>query len=694
MGIFDLFRPAKRGGAGSGEAAPPDDEVRAARLVDEGNALADEGRVAEAMERYEAALALVPGLARAHLNIGNALLATGQAQGALEAYGAALAARPGYAAAHYNIGNAHARLGHAQAAMAAYLQAARLEPGFVDAWVALGNVQDDLRLHDDAMASYEQALVLNPGYAQVHANLGNLLRQLGRPDDAAQCFRRALELEPRLAQAHLGLGSVLQDQQDWPAALACFRRAATAQQDAGSALAQAYHCANQLCDWSRRQEDELALADMVARGTPGVPPFFLLSLEPAAGEAPLLQRRAGKQFAEAALAGALAAVLPADAREHHPQERLRIGYLSADFHDHATMHLLRGVLAGHDRSKVAIAAYSYGAVDDEMTEQVRQDCETFRDLRDLSDADAAALIAADRVDILVDLKGFTRHTRLGISARRPAPVVVSWLGYPGTLGLPGLADYVVGDAIVTPPQHRAHFSETLALMPHCYQPNDGEKVIGATPTRAEAGLPEDAFVFCSFNQSYKFNPATFGVWCRLLAEVPGSVLWLLPSSDAMAANLQREAAARGIGKERLVFSPTLPLADHLARLGLADLALDTFPYNSHTTGSDALWAAVPLVTRTGSTFASRVAASLLHAAGLPELVTHDWDGYFTLARSLASDPRRLRAIRGKLRQDRGHLPLFDTRRFTRDLERLYARIWQQHESGVREIIVLRDEAGA
>jgi protein O-GlcNAc transferase len=691
MRILDMFRPARR--STSNDEGSPDDEAQAACMVDEGNALCDEGRLAQAMERYAAALSLAPGMPRAHLNLGNALLAKGDPAAALDAYAMALANKPGYAAAHYNIGNANARLGHTQAVMASYQRAVELEPGFVDAWVALGNVQDDLRLHEEAIASYERALLLNPNYAQVHVNLGNVLHQRGRLERAVQCCRRALELEPGLGQAHTALGRLMQELNDWPAALACFRRAAVAGEDLGSALVYAYHCANQLCDWSNRSEDEAALAGLIARGAPGIAPFFLLSLQPQSGDAALLQRQVNQRFAETALGGVLSAISPRLAPRREPSERLRIGYLSADFHEHATMHLLRGVLARHDRSRFAITAYSYGAVDDEMTLQVKQTCEGFRDLAALTDVQAAQLIADDGVDILVDLKGFTKQTRLGITARRPAPVVVSWLGYPGTLGLPALADYLVGDPIVTPPEARDRYSETLALMPQCYQPNDCEKLIGAKPTRAQAGLPENAFVFCSFNQSYKFNPESFDVWCRLLAHVPGSVLWLLPSSGPMAANLQHEARTRGIAPERLIFSPTLPLADHLARLALADVALDTFPCNSHTTGSDALWAGVPLVTRMGDTFASRVAASLLHAARLPELVTHDWDSYFSLAKSLALDPNRLAAIRGKLSAGRSAVPLFDTPRFTRDLERLYCRIWEQSARGVREIIVLQDEAG-
>jgi protein O-GlcNAc transferase len=288
----------------------------------------------------------------------------------------------------------------------------------------------------------------------------------------------------------------------------------------------------------------------------------------------------------------------------------------------------------------------------------------------------------------VDLKGFTRDARLEISAFRPAPVLVSWLGYPGTLGHPVLADYIIGDAVVTPPANAADFSETLALMPHCYQPNDRSRRIGPMPDREAAGLPVNAFVLCSFNQTFKFNPESFDIWCRLLREIPDSVLWLLAAPEDAENNLRREAHTRGIESSRLVFAPRLPLQDHLGRLQLADLALDTFPCNSHTTASDALWAGVPLVTLVGETFASRVAASLLNAAGVPELATHSWDEYAQLAKSLVSDPSRLQAIRQRLLDGRMTSPLFDTVRFTRDLEQLYLRMWEQHARGDRQIIQL------
>jgi predicted O-linked N-acetylglucosamine transferase (SPINDLY family) len=627
------------------------DEAGAMALVEKGNLLEDGGDPEGARRCYEEAIALAPRLARAHLNLGNALLASGQVAGALAAYRAALDLNPDYAAAHYNLGNAHGSLGQLQEAAASYRRALALKPDFTDAYVALGNVQEGLQLLEQAEASYRKALQLQPGYGQVHSNLGVVLVRQKRLEEAVQAFNSAAALNYESAVAH-----------------ACLY-------------------AGQLCDWRGRAAAQRAVADMILRDVGDISPFLTLSMESLQGDAAMLQLRAGRRYAQDRLPKGAG---PGQARPQ-PGGRLRIGYLSADFHDHATMHLLEGVLAGHDRERFAIHAYSYGPNADDVTKKAQHDCEHFTQLVDRSDLQAAEAIAADGIDILVDLKGFTEGARVEISALRPAPVLVSWLGYPGTLGHPQLADYLIGDPVVTPPEHAADFSETLALMPTCYQPNNRAKVIGANPGRRAAGLPASGFVFCSFNQSFKLNPDTFDVWCDLLREVPGSVLWLLAAPDPVAANLRREAEARHVDSSRLIFAGRQSLAEHLGRLQLADLALDTFPYNSHTTASDALWAGVPLVTLMDRTFASRVAASLLNAMGLPELVVHGWKDYFSLAKALALDPARLAAVRAKLAAARLTSPLFDTDRFTRDLERLYTRIWEQHRSGIRQTIVLPPE---
>jgi predicted O-linked N-acetylglucosamine transferase (SPINDLY family) len=360
--------------------------------------------------------------------------------------------------------------------------------------------------------------------------------------------------------------------------------------------------------------------------------------------------------------------------------KIKLGYLSNDFHDHATAILIVETLETHDRSRFEIHAYSYGMDDGKkMRRRLASAFDHFHDIASSSDSEAARKINDDGIHILIDLKGFTQNTRTSILALRPAPVQVNYLGYPGTLGAE-LCDYIISDAFVTPDSAAADYAEAFALLPHSYQPHGRKALIDPAPDRASAGLPIDGFVFCCFNQAFKFTPDTFDVWCRLLDAVPASVLWLLASSSA-EGNLRNEALKRGIAGSRLIFAADLPQSQHLGRLQLADLVLDTAPYGAHTTASDALWAGVPLVTRPGETFASRVAGSLLSAIGLPELIVDREDDYFELAFALASNPGSLAELRRKLALNRLTTPLFDVEAYTTALEKLYLEMWSRYRSG-------------
>ncbi|MDR2213502.1 MAG: hypothetical protein LBE21_07750 [Pseudomonadales bacterium] len=371
-------------------------------------------------------------------------------------------------------------------------------------------------------------------------------------------------------------------------------------------------------------------------------------------------------------------------------EALRIGYLSADFREHATMFLLAGVLEQHARSEVEVELFSTHRQRDGYTARARSAL-PFHDISALGDRAAIDYIKQRNIHILVDLNGHALGARREVVAARPAAVIVNWLGYPGTMGDPRLADYIIGDSVVTPLDHAGHFSETLALMPHCYQPNDDRRGIMEAASREAVGLPSEGFVYACFAKMCKINPEIFDQWCRLLADTAGAVLWLLdPGEDAQRAALRQRAGHFGVAPERLIFAPKRRHEFHLGRLKFVDLLLDTFPYTSHTTASDGLWAGVPLVTRMGGTFVSRVAASLLSTHGFSELISTDEAGYFELALSLAHNPVKLAAIRERLRSVRQSSPLFDTRRFTRDLERLYKTIWFQHNAPgkTKEPIVL------
>jgi predicted O-linked N-acetylglucosamine transferase (SPINDLY family) len=646
-------------------------------------ALRGQGRQQEAIAALRQADENAKNLPEAQNDIGLQLQEIGAATEAESCLRRAIALAPGYAQAYSNLGRALEQQGKSDEALAAFRRAISLAPDLPAAHANLGSLLNALRQFAEGETACRRAVQLDSGLAVGYSNLGNALLGQRHYADAEAAYRQALSMAPDTPDTCNNLGNLLQELKRYAEAAICYRRVTN---DDGSALGNACQCAAQCCDWTRRAADEAALRALLSKETSCIGPFGLLAIP--GDDGPAMQRRAGWLYANKHLRAELARPPLVAANNHPERDRLRIGYLSADFHEHATMHLLGGVLASHNQQHFAVHLYSYGPDFKDTGRQAALDAaEIFRDLAPLSDAAAAAQIAADGIDILVDLKGYTQDARLGITALRPAPLIVSWLGYPGTLGEERLADYLIGDPVVTPVEHAAHFSETLALLPHCYQPNDRHRAIGPCPTRKEAGLPEVGFVFCSFNQNYKFNPPVFDIWCRLLTRVPDSVLWLLQGSQAVALdNLRREAKARGVAPERLIFAPQQPMAAHLGRLQLADLALDTSPYGSHTTGSDALWAGVPMLSKTGDSFASRVGASLLHAGGLPELVVDDWDQYLALAQELAHAPGRLAALRQKLAVQRLTAPLFDTAEFTQDLEKLYRKIWAQHGEGRKATI--------
>lgn len=440
-----------------------------------------------------------------------------------------------------------------------------------------------------------------------------------------------------------------------------------------------YRQSQGMCEWEALDEWRATIRAILASEEAGrVSPFLLLALPEISA---LEQRHCSDLWLQGRIAAS--AVERAGLDFHFAPAthgKIRLGYLSSDFHEHATSLLLIELLEAHDRERFEVYAYSYG--DDDglaMRGRLAHTFDRFVDIRALSLAEAAQAIHADEVDILIDLKGYTHGSRTEILSYRPAPVQVNYLGYPGTLG-GDFCDYLITDRYLTPPASAADYSESFAYLPDSYQPHGRLCPVGMAPSRQAAGLPAEGVVFCCFNQAYKITPEVFNVWCRLLYDVPGSVLWLLASPQA-AGNLLSAARQCGIGAERLVFAPDLPQIEHLGRLQLADLVLDTMPCNAHTTASDALWVGVPIITCAGETFAARVAGSVLTAIGLPELIAADLDEYYELALQLASEPESLRQLKAKLAANRLTTPLFDIAAYTRHLEDLYVAMWQRHTAG-------------
>lgn len=647
------------------------------------------GKVKEAELSYRKALAFKPNLAGVHYNLANLLRIQNNLTEAEQGYRNAIAIDPNLVEAHANLGVVLMDQGDMEAAETSYRNAIAINPNFAASHCNLGIVLATQGKTAEAELCYLKALELNPDFPEAYCNFGNLLKQQGKIKGAELSYLRSLAIKPDYAQMHNNLGILLSEQNRYLEAEEAYQKALYYEPMNPKFMSTWIFTHRKLCSWQAIEgKNAELLACYELPNTDAAEPIALLATE---NFNPMQLRQAGKLYANCKYKRQLnSAQLSTKIINAH--QKLRIGYLSADFHSHATVYLLAGVLENRNSAAFDVYLYSYGVeVQDQGRSRVENACEVFRDLRELSDDAIAQQILADQIDILVDLKGYTQGERLGITALRPAPIIVSWLGYPATLGHERLADYIIGDATVTPLAQAGHFSETLALMPHCYQPNDNRRPIGACPSREQAGLPTTGFVFCTFNQAYKITPETFTLWCRLLAAVPDSVLWLLEPHPATQENLRVEMQARGVDPARLIFAPTLEQTAHLGRLQLADLALDTFPYTSHTTASDALWAGVPLLTKIGATFASRVAASILQTMDLAELVTENDQDYFNLALNLAQNPLRLAALKQKIAEGKQHSPLFDTPGFAHDLERLYRAIWAQEVKGERKPVVLSVE---
>ena len=633
------------------------------------NSLKDSGRTDEAIAGYRRALEIKPDYANAHNNLGNALLEAGRGEEAVASYRRAFAIQPDYADAHYNLGNALKQLDRLDEAAAAFEDSLRLKPDRAEAHNNLGNTLKELGRGEEAVACFERAVRIRPDYADAHNNLGLALRALERKEEASASFRHALRAQPDHIDAHINLGNILQEFHHKDQAIACFETALRLKPDYDAVRAQKLHQQAHICDWDAIAAEAAAIPRLGIAGD-SVSPFAMLTLE----DAPERHRVRSELYATQNLGDIVAEPI---ARPAARPGKLRVGYFSADFHNHATMYLMARLFELHDRDRFEIHAYSYGpAKHDEMQQRVRGSVDVFHDVRALDDQAIAELARRDGLDIAIDLKGHTGEARLGIFARRAAPVQIAFLGYPGTTGA-AFIDYLVADKVVIPDAERRHYSESIIYLPGSYQVNDDSRPISPRAiTRAEAGLPEDAFVFCCFNNNYKITPVEFDIWMRLLGKVENSVLWLLKINASVDVRLYAEARKRGIDPARIVFAGYLPHADHLARQRHADLFLDTFDCNAHTTASDALWAGLPLLTRTGRGFASRVAASLLRAVGLAELVTDSAEAYEALALELATNPGRLAEIRARLAANRLTEPLFRTEDYARKIEQAFELAYQ------------------
>jgi predicted O-linked N-acetylglucosamine transferase (SPINDLY family) len=633
-----------------------------------GIALHHQGNLDDAIVAYKRALTQKPDYAPAWNNMGNALKDQGKLDDAIAAYESALALKPDYADAYNNMGIALQDQGKLDDAIAAYGRALALKPDYVDACNNMGIALQNQRKLDEAIAAYTRVLSLKPDFAYAYNNMGNALKDQGKLDEAMAAYERALDLKPNYAYAYNNMGNALKMRGRINDAITAYECALAIQPDYVAAEAELLHQKQHICDFN-----VTSISPETSTRFTGcsriISPFAVLSWTDNPEEQLLHSRKwAAEYFKQPPY--------PLPARPKVYPTHLKVGYFSADFHDHATMFLLSGLLREHDTKNVEVFTYSYGA-EKSGDWRIKAECDGdhFFDVTDLTDEDVSDLARSHGLDVAIDLKGYTENSRSDIFQYRSAPIQINYLGYPSSMGAEFI-DYIIADPLVIPPEHCKFYTEKIIFLPNTYQPNDNVRVIAHTTTRrSDFNLPDDSFVFCCFNNNYKISRREFDIWMRLLGKVEGSVLWLLNSNEWAKTNLQKEAEKRGIDSSRLVFAAVLPHAEHLARHKHADLFIDTFNYNAHTTASDALWSGLPIVTKQGKQFAARVCASLLTAVGLPELITHSDTEYERLILELATDPERLGAIRADLAENRLTKPLFDTKLYTRHFEK---GLWQAY----------------
>ena len=538
----------------------------------------------------------------------------------------------------------------------------------------LGNVFLELREYGNALDAYDKSIKIDSKYEEVWSNKGNVLNELKRYDEAIAHHDKALSLKPDYAEGWSNKGITLNELKRYDEAIAHFDKALSLKPDIDWMSGDLLHTKMKICSWSGLAESLGDISKKVAANEKVANPFSLLALN----DDTFLHKKSSEIYIESRYPfnPALEPILK------RPQsQKIRVGYFSADFHNHATGYLMAELFELHDKSQFELVGFSFGPIaNDEMRQRLEKSFDQFIEVGRKSDVEVARLSRDLNIDIAVDLKGFTRDARTGIFAHRAAPIQVNYLGYPGTMGAEYM-DYIIADKTLISPELQSCYSEKVIYLPYSYQANDRKRLISDRKfTKQELGLPEHGFVFCCFNNNFKILPATFEGWMRILRAVEGSVLWLFQDNYWAAENLKKEAEKKGVAPDRLVFAERLPLPEHLARHRQADLFLDTFPCNAHTTTSDALWAGLPVLTLIGRSFASRVAASLLNAVGLPELITSTQEEYEALAIELALNPKKLADAKLKLANNCLTAPLFDTPLFTKNLEAAYFKMMERYQT--------------
>ena len=625
------------------------------------NALAEKGEVQSAIDHYYTAIDIKPYYFEAYNNLGNILRENGEYQAAIKNLQKALKLNPDDARIHNNLGLAFHDFQENDAALDSFKRAIKIDPTYAEALNNMGNTFQAKRDPKSAIECYKKAILFAPKHDDIYNNLANAYKQQSRFKDALKTYQKALQINPQNAEPHYNLGNMFSEQSDYKSAVESYANALELEPNYESARANKLLAHTFLFDWAEIEKNKKLISELGVSDQP-IHPFTMLCLE----DVPDRHRIRSEAYSSKTCPQK---PIPFKSRSSSNQKKLRIGYFSADFRNHAISTLLVKMLSLHDRDKFEIYAYAFGPdKKDEMTDRIINSVDVFRDIRKISDKNAALMARDDAIDIAVDLTGFTKGTRLGIFAYRAAPIQINYLACASSIGA-DFIDYIVADHFCIPNEYQEFYGESIIYLPNCYQVNDNTREVSERIfTREEMGLPENAFVFCSFNASYKITAEEFDVWMRVLQKVPCSVLWLAKPNSTAQQNLQLEAEKRGISADRLIFAESLPNSEHLARHKLADLFLDTFNFNAGATASDVLWMAQPIITKPGKGFATRVAGSLLKGINVPELITQTTEEYEKLILELALDPERLERTKRKLKKNRLTTPLFNTELFTKHLE--------------------------
>ena len=633
--------------------------------------LREQGKLEEAVEAYRKAIDIKPDYVEVFFNMGNALREQGKLDEAIEACNKALAIRPDYAEAYCNIGNTLRVQGKLDEAIKAYIQSVSIKPDCVEAYHNMGVVLKDQGKLDEAIKACKKALLLKPDYAEAYSNLGIALADQGKLEEATKAYKKSLAIKPDYAEAYNNMAIALKDQGKLEEAIEAYDKALEIEPNYETARTAKLHQKAHICDWDGIAGDS-AFIPKLGTSEKCVSPFDLLSLE----DSPKRHQTRSEIYAKAKYPKN---PLPPAVKPSKRPKRIRIGYFSTDFKEHPVAYLIAKVLEKHNRDQFDVFGYSlHGDKQSKMRKRLIESFDCFINVQDMCDRDVALQARKDGIDIAIDLNGYTQNNRAGIFAYRAAPIQINYLGYPGTLGADYM-DYIVTDKCLVPSEKQKYFNEREIYLPHTYMPTDDSREFSTRIlTRTDMGLPENAFVFCCFNNNYKITESEFSIWMRLLNKVDNSVLWLRQSNQLSNLNLKNEAQKQNVEPSRIIFADRVPMDEHLTRHRLADLFVDTFNFNAHTTATEALWAGLPVVTKMGQGFAARVAGSLLNAVGLPELITQTEQDYEALILTLATNPGMLAKIKQKLEANHLTHPLFDTDLYTKHLEDAYQQAYQNY----------------